>query len=304
MRNPNDQEHDSSRYTTGDDGRIQLDQTRERNPVAFETSAETRRSDHPSANRQGAYSSQGQGQSLNTGYYGSQSNYPHASDYGQSDRDGQRGGLEVTRSHHYGEPGRPSFSDGGREASRYNSSDYRGQSHGSSNQGSGQYRPDHLQRGIRLPEHEEGFFERAGHWAERKLESFFGKGPKAYKRTDDDTHADVSEAIARDHDVDASDIEVKVDGGLVTLTGTVPTRFMKGMAEECALRLSGVHDVSNMLRVQQPGMTESRSTEGARAAQNDPNLITAGQSAAPAPLPSPAPATQVRGVPRYSRSSV
>jgi hypothetical protein len=78
-----------------------------------------------------------------------------------------------------------------------------------------------------------------------------GRGPKGYRRSDDRINEDVSEALSQDPDLDASEIEVKVQNGEVVLTGTVEERQFKRMAEEIAERCSGVQDVRNEIRVQQ-----------------------------------------------------
>lgn len=85
-------------------------------------------------------------------------------------------------------------------------------------------------------------------------QSFRGRGPRGYKRSDDRIREDVCDRLTEDHDVDASDIEVVVQAGEVTLEGTVGERRLKWMAEEIASRCSGVLDVHNHLRVarQQP----------------------------------------------------
>jgi osmotically-inducible protein OsmY len=54
--------------------------------------------------------------------------------------------------------------------------------------------------------------ERGPHW---------GKGPKGYKRSDDRIREEVCECISQQGHVDASEVEVRVQGGEVTLTGTV-----------------------------------------------------------------------------------
>jgi osmotically-inducible protein OsmY len=49
--------------------------------------------------------------------------------------------------------------------------------------------------------------------------------------------------------VDASDVEVTVNNGMVTLTGLVDSRDAKRRAEDIVECVSGVTDVSNQLRV-------------------------------------------------------
>jgi len=82
----------------------------------------------------------------------------------------------------------------------------------------------------------------------QEMPSHRGKGPKNYTRSDDRIREQVCETLADDHNVDASDIEVAVKDGEVTLTGTVPDRRMKRMAEDCIYQLPGIQDVHNQLR--------------------------------------------------------
>ena len=82
---------------------------------------------------------------------------------------------------------------------------------------------------------------------------FFGKGPKGYKRSDERIREEVSEALYRDYHVDASEIEVDVKEGIVTLSGTVDSRQSKRAAEECIENLTGVIDVHNRIRIAESG---------------------------------------------------
>jgi hypothetical protein len=78
---------------------------------------------------------------------------------------------------------------------------------------------------------------------------FFGKGPKGWKRSDERIKDEVSESLYRDYEIDASEIEVEVKDGVVTLNGSVDSRYSKRSAEECIENLSGVVDVHNRLRI-------------------------------------------------------
>ncbi len=91
-------------------------------------------------------------------------------------------------------------------------------------------------------------------------QSYQGRGPKSFKRTDDRIKEEVNEMLMRDHAVDAQDIEVEVKDGEVTLTGTVPERRMKHLAEECIEKCYGVKEITNQLRVK--STTDSQSSEG------------------------------------------
>jgi hypothetical protein len=77
----------------------------------------------------------------------------------------------------------------------------------------------------------------------------YGKGPKGYKRSDERTLEDVCDAIAHQGHIDASDVEVKVEGGTVTLSGTVMHRQDKRGLEHIAERCRGVREVHNELRL-------------------------------------------------------
>jgi hypothetical protein len=77
----------------------------------------------------------------------------------------------------------------------------------------------------------------------------YGKGPKGYKRSDDRTHEDICEVIAHQGHIDASDVEVKVESGIVTLSGTVAHRHEKRALEHLVERCRGVDDVHNELRL-------------------------------------------------------
>jgi osmotically-inducible protein OsmY len=79
-----------------------------------------------------------------------------------------------------------------------------------------------------------------------------GKGPRRW-RSDLRIHEDVCDALVRDAWVDASEIEVSVQDGEVTLSGTVASRDQKCAAERVAERVTGVVDVHNRLRLQLTG---------------------------------------------------
>ncbi len=76
-----------------------------------------------------------------------------------------------------------------------------------------------------------------------------GKGPKGWRRSDQRIREEACEALHLDRYVDASDIEVSVENGIVVLTGMVSDRGTKRAAEACVESLDGVKDVRNELRV-------------------------------------------------------
>jgi hypothetical protein len=75
------------------------------------------------------------------------------------------------------------------------------------------------------------------------------RNPKNYRRSDERIREDVCDRLSVSDEVDPVDIEVMVENGEVTLTGSVQTRQMKFIAEETADDVPGVHEVHNQLRV-------------------------------------------------------
>lgn len=75
-----------------------------------------------------------------------------------------------------------------------------------------------------------------------------GRGPRNYRRADARISDDVHDRLTDDGWLDASDIEVQVENGEVTLNGRVRTRDDKRRAEDLADGVSGVTHVQNNLR--------------------------------------------------------
>ncbi len=77
-----------------------------------------------------------------------------------------------------------------------------------------------------------------------------GEGPiRGTPPADEQIRYDVRERLADDPGVDASDIEVEVNGAHVILRGTVPSEFTKQMVEVIAFEAEGVSRVENALTV-------------------------------------------------------
>ena len=104
--------------------------------------------------------------------------------------------------------------------------------------------------------------ERRRAWDARHI----GRGPKSYKRADNRIHEDVNDRLTEDPYLDASDIDVLVTDGEVTLNGFIVDRADKRRAEDMAERVSGVKHVQNNLRVRAGdfagGQDTSRSATG------------------------------------------
>jgi hypothetical protein len=93
----------------------------------------------------------------------------------------------------------------------------------------------------------------------RPRESFYGRGPKGWQRSDDRLREEICERLTADPHVDASEITVNVREGEVTLEGSVENRGMKRAAEDAADGVLGLRQVHNRLRIE-----PSRRTDGSR----------------------------------------
>ena len=96
-----------------------------------------------------------------------------------------------------------------------------------------------------------------------------GRGPRGYKRSDERVREDVCDQLYNDPYVDASDIEVEVSGGEVTLGGTIDSRQTRRRAEDIVESVLGVTHVQNNLRVRRrdmPALGAHRTTSGLSAA--------------------------------------
>jgi hypothetical protein len=87
---------------------------------------------------------------------------------------------------------------------------------------------------------------------------FAGRGPRNYQRSDDRIREDVNDRLTADPRIDASDIDVRVQNGEVTLSGTVDERRTRRLAEEIIEDPPGVRDVRNDLRVSHGRWGEER----------------------------------------------
>jgi hypothetical protein len=83
-----------------------------------------------------------------------------------------------------------------------------------------------------------------------------GRGPRGHRRSDARIFEDVCDRLTDDRHVDASDIEVEVSEGEVTLKGSVGDRGMRRRAEAIVEEVAGVRHVSNELRVRPQGTTD------------------------------------------------
>ena len=98
-----------------------------------------------------------------------------------------------------------------------------------------------------------------------------GRGPRNYQRSDDRIREDICERLMQAW-MDADDVDVRVDKGEVTLSGTVRSRDEKRAIEDLAEDVLGVKEVNNEIRVarEQPG--QERRDEGRESRQDGRTL--------------------------------
>lgn len=111
----------------------------------------------------------------------------------------------------------------------------------------------------------------------RHQDQYRGKGPKNYSRSDDRIREDISDRLTDDWQVDASEIEITVVKGEVTLAGSVSDRMQRRRAEDIAESVSGAHHVQNNLRVK-GGASYGASTSGETRTDETRTAITPAQA--------------------------
>ncbi|HZB27735.1 MAG TPA: BON domain-containing protein [Gemmatimonadales bacterium] len=74
-------------------------------------------------------------------------------------------------------------------------------------------------------------------------------GLRSYRRPDESLAREIHEILTKDPELDATEIEVEVEGGAVTLTGEVESSDAKLLAEELVESTPGVREVHNRLRI-------------------------------------------------------
>jgi osmotically-inducible protein OsmY len=75
-------------------------------------------------------------------------------------------------------------------------------------------------------------------------------GPRARRKSDDSLREEIREILTADPELEATDIEVEVEDGAVTLRGAVVDSDARLLAEELVESLAGVREVHNRLRVE------------------------------------------------------
>lgn len=82
---------------------------------------------------------------------------------------------------------------------------------------------------------------------------FAGKGPKDFQRSDHSIEDELYKRLTHHPDLDASDIEIAVNSGVVTLKGFAENKYEKRLAAEIAENVLGVTEVQDSLRLKEFG---------------------------------------------------
>lgn len=85
--------------------------------------------------------------------------------------------------------------------------------------------------------------------AKAKLQHFLRRRLPGMRRSDARVRAAIYSALFEHPGVDASEIQVLVSGGAVTLRGTVPNRWMIVAAESAIAHVSGVESIQNEISI-------------------------------------------------------
>jgi osmotically-inducible protein OsmY len=93
--------------------------------------------------------------------------------------------------------------------------------------------------------------------------NYVGRGPRGYRRGDERIREDVCDRLTDDPRVDASDVDVQINNGEVTLSGSVRTRQEKRITEDLIENITGVREVNNNLKVKPPDEVIGTARSGA-----------------------------------------
>lgn len=92
-----------------------------------------------------------------------------------------------------------------------------------------------------------------GNWPpsgrDQPRDSFRGMGPMNYTRSDHRIFEDLCDRLTEADDIDATDIKVQVEAGVVSLKGSVTSRTEKQAAEDLVRGCRGVSEVLSQLRI-------------------------------------------------------
>jgi len=98
-------------------------------------------------------------------------------------------------------------------------------------------------------------------YGQQSQQSYRGRGPKGYERSDERLKEMVCERLTDDPMIDASEVSIEVTNKTVRLTGTVDDRRIKYMIEDVIEQVGGVRDIDNQLRVQSQPTSQSPTSQ-------------------------------------------
>ncbi|HET7604241.1 MAG TPA: BON domain-containing protein [Gemmatimonadales bacterium] len=197
------------------------------------------------------------GESSSERYQGSQEHWG-----GSSQGSSGRGRRQSYGRRSYDRSAAQRSSQGGYSQAGYNASSqgsYGPSAYGPNAYGQGGYGPSAYGQGGLATEREPSSYGQQHNWAgvggmgsgaygsSAGRSTYSGRGPKDYQRSDERIREDANDALTRDPEIDASDIQVSVSNGEITLKGEVEDRRAKRRAEDCVEQLAGVRDVHNEL---------------------------------------------------------
>src|SRR5205814_1762436 len=76
------------------------------------------------------------------------------------------------------------------------------------------------------------------------------RGPRGYQRSDERLREEIIDRLLQQEDINLEDIQVDVNDGIVTLSGTVDNRRTKHQIEDIIDGIWGVKDIANNLHLQ------------------------------------------------------
>ncbi|MFP5384876.1 MAG: BON domain-containing protein [Bacteriovoracia bacterium] len=85
--------------------------------------------------------------------------------------------------------------------------------------------------------------------SESAYENHSGKGPKGYQRSRESILEEANDILTRDFNLDATEIEVDVQGDILVLKGDVSSRRDKKLAELLVEEIPGISDVHNHINI-------------------------------------------------------
>ena len=108
---------------------------------------------------------------------------------------------------------------------------------------------------------QQGYNQQSYNREQRRL----GRPPKGFQRSDERIKEEICEFILRTYWLDAENVVIEVQGGEVTLSGTVDDRQQKRALEDLSSDVLGVKDVHNQIRIQAQPPQERESSGSGRS---------------------------------------